>query len=78
MARQNEWIFTEEWDEGCREKVAAYGKRPTREIDEIVDQMERYSPYDYCNPCIFETEKEYQSALDARIKKGCEVSYYNK
>lgn len=48
MSRRYKYLFTEEWDEGGKNHVSAYGKRSRKEVDEIADQMERYSPYDYC------------------------------
>ena len=76
MSRRYKWLFTEEWDEGCKEKVAIYGKKSVKEIDNIRDQMERYSPYDYCVANEFDTEAEYQAALDARVKSGCKMTHY--
>ncbi len=76
MRSRKQWIFTEEWDDGCKENVTAYGNRNEREIEEICSQMERYSPYDYCVPCIFGTEQEYLRALDARVKNQCKITYY--
>ena len=71
------YLFTEEWDEGGRNHVAAYGKRSSKEIDYIADQMDRYSPYDYCCTNESDTEEEYKSRLQARINDGAEVKYYN-
>lgn len=77
MRRMYKYLFTDEWDEGGQNHVSAYGKRSLKEIDEIADQMERYSPYDYCctNEC--DTEEEYNSRLQIRINDGDEVKYYN-
>ncbi len=71
------YLFTEEWDEGGKNHVAAYGKREESEIDSIVDQMERYSPYDYCCSNESDTEDEYNYRLEVRINNGAEVKYYN-
>ena len=71
------YIFTEEWDEGGRNHVAAYGKRTEKEIDEIREQQEKYSPYDYVDSVVVDTEEEYKSYLQARIDNGGEVKYYN-
>ena len=70
------WLFTEEWDEGCKEHIAAYGRKSENEAQEIREQMERYSPYDYCTTCEFDTEKEYRMALDVRERRYCYVDYY--
>ena len=78
MSRRHKYLFTEEWDEGGVNHVAAYGKRKRSEIDDICDQMDRYSPYDYCCSNESDTEEEYKSRLQARINDGAEVKYYNK
>jgi hypothetical protein len=77
MSRRYKWFFTEEWDEGGTVHVAAYGQRKRSEIASISDQMERYSPYDYTCPNESDTEEEYKSRLQARIKNGAEVKYFN-
>lgn len=76
MSRRWKWFFTEEWYEGGQNHVSAYGKRRHKEIDKICDQMERYSPYDYVDSNICDTEEEYKSRLQARIDNGAEVKYY--
>lgn len=77
MSRRYKYLFTEEWDEGGIVHVAAYGKRKRTEIDNICDQMERYSPYDYTCPNESDSEEEYNSLLQARIDNGAEVKDYN-
>lgn len=74
---RSKYLFTEEWDDGGKNHVAAYGKRKRSEIDSIIDQMNRYSPYDYCCSNESDTEEEYKSRLQARINDGAEVKYYN-
>ncbi len=74
----SKYLFTEEWDEGGKVHIAAYGKRSSKEIDSIADQMDRYSPYDYCCTNESDTEEEYKSRLQVRINDGAEVKYYNK
>ena len=76
MSRRYKWFFTEEWFEGGKVQVAAYGKRKRSEIDTISDQMDRYSPYDYAVPNVSDSEEEYKSRLQARINDGAEVKYY--
>ena len=77
MSRRYRWFFTEEWDEGGVIHVAAYGKRKRSEIEKLSDQMDRYSPYDYCCTNESDTEEEYKSRLQARINDGAEVKYYD-
>ncbi len=77
MSRRYKYLFTEEWYEGGQNHVSAYGKRSRKEVDEIADQMDRYSPYDYCCTNESDTEEEYKSRLQARINDGAEVKYYN-
>jgi len=77
MSRRHKFFFTEEWDEGGRNHVAAYGLCKRKEIDSIVEQMERYSPYDYVDSVECDTEEDYKSRLQARINDGAEVKYYN-
>jgi len=76
MSRRYKYLFTEEWWEGGKAEVSAYGKRKRSEIDTICDQMDRYSPYDYACPQTFDNESDYLSALQARINDGCKVKYY--
>ena len=76
--KKYKYLFTEEWFEGGKLHIAAYGKRSLKEVDEIADQMDRYSPYDYCCTNESDTEDEYNSRLQARINDGAEVKYYNK
>ena len=78
MSRRFKYLFTEEWDEGGTVHVAAYGKRHMKEIDEILDQQDRYSPYDYVDSVVRDSEEEYNRYLQARIDNGAEVKYYNK
>lgn len=78
MSRRHKYLFTEEWDEGGVNHVAAYGLRKRSEIDNIVDQQERYSPYDYIDHVVTDSEEEYKTYLQARIDNGAEVKYYNK
>lgn len=75
MAR---YLFIEEWWEGSKTEVTAYGKRSEKEIDNLCDQADKYSPYDYVCPCIFDKEDEYTSALNCRINDGCKITYDNK
>lgn len=77
MSRRYKYFFTEEWYESGKNHVSAYGKRSLKEVDEIADQMERYSPYDYCCMNESDTEEEYNLRLQARINYGAEVKYYN-
>ena len=75
MAKQK-YLFTEEWWEGGKAEVAAYGKRSEKEIDDLCEQMDKYSPFDYACPNIFDNESDYLSALQARINDGCKVEYH--
>ena len=72
---KSKYLFTEEWDEGGVNHVTAYGNRKRSEINEICDQMDRYSPYDYVDSVECETEEEYNQYLQARIDNGAEVKY---
>ena len=78
MSGRCKYLFTEEWYEGGKLHVAAYGKRKCSEIESICEQMDRYSPYDYACPNESDTEEEYKSRLQARINDGAEVKYYEK
>ena len=77
MSRRYKYLFTEEWDEGGVNHVAAYGKRKRSEIDDILEQQDKYSPYDYVDSVVVDTEEEYKEYLQARIDNGAEVKYYN-
>ena len=77
MSRRHKYFFTEEWYEGGRNHVSAYGMRTRKEIDDICHQMDRYSPYDYVDSVMCDTEEEYKKYLQARIDDGAEVKYYN-
>lgn len=76
MSRRWKWFFTEEWDEGGTVHVAAYGQQKRSEIDNILEQQEKYSPYDYVDSVTCDTEEEYKKYLQARIDNGAEVKYY--
>ena len=71
----SKYLFTEEWNDGGVNHVTAYGKCTESKIDDITDQMERYSPYDYCCANVSDTEEEYKDYLQARIDNGDEVKY---
>lgn len=77
MSRRYRWFFTEEWDEGGTVHVAAYGQQKRSEIDNILEQQEKYSPYDYVDSVTCDTEEEYKKYLQARIDNGAEVKYYD-
>ncbi|MBR6031295.1 MAG: hypothetical protein IKP36_04960 [Bacteroidaceae bacterium] len=68
MSRRYKWFFTEEWDEGGVIHLTKYGKRKVSEINETRFQMERYSPYDYCNLVECNSEEQYDSYLKCRIE----------
>lgn len=72
------YLFTEEWDEGSKVHVYAYGLLLQNEIDNIVGQMERYSPYDYVDYLTCDTKQEYDSCLQCRIDNGSEIKYITK
>lgn len=76
MSRRWKWFFTEEWDEGGKVHVAAYGQQKRSEIDNILEQQDKYSPYDYIDHVMVDTEEEYKTYLQARIDNGAEVKYY--
>ena len=78
MSRRYKYLFTEEWDEGGKVHVAAYGKIKRSEIDDILEQQEKYSPYDYVDSVETDSEEEYNQYLQVRIDNGAEVKYYNK
>lgn len=76
MSRRYRWFFTEEWDEGGTVHVAAYGKQKRSEIDNILEQQDKYSPYDYIDHVMVDTEEEYKTYLQTRIDNGAVVKYY--
>lgn len=75
----SKYLFTEEWDEGGVNHIAAYGLRTEKEIDEIREQMESYSPYDYNSSVVTDTEKEYFEYLQARaVSQDVTITHYVK
>lgn len=71
----DKYLITDEWYEGYGYTIStAYGKRAKEEIDNLCDYMEKYSPYDYAVPTIYETKQEYLKALRLRMDNGCKIT----
>ena len=71
------WFFTEEWNEGGVKDtiVNAYGCISKDEEEDILDQMDRWSPYDYAMGQECETEEEYIMKLESCEKRGYKINY---
>ena len=72
------YLFIEEWYDGGAVKLTAYGKISENRCEEIIGEMEKYSPYDYAVPNVFDTMDDYSIALDARRlsrDKKYEINY---
>lgn len=71
------YLITEEWYEGEAYNVTAYGQKTTEQIDDITNQMEKYSPYDYCDYCELKTPEEYEHKLDVLKGLGSVIKFAN-
>lgn len=78
------FLITEEWYEEdvkefgrCESVVTCYGLLTPSKIDNIIDCMNKYSPYDYVDYRVFETIEEYESCIKNRKKNGSEIKYNN-
>lgn len=76
------WLITEEWDNGdlAEPNFPAYHINAYPGITEvqsamITTDMEKYSPYDYCDYEEFETEEEFNAKLEFfKSKKGIYIN----
>ena len=75
------FVIIEEWWEprGEQEKihfhVSAYGKMSLERAENLKDQVEKYSPYDYATCDIYNTKKEYNQHLENLKKLGSTITY---
>lgn len=70
------WLFTEEWNECGKVFITAYGKLSDNAYNDIVMQMEKFSAFDYCCPCGFDSKAEYEICLSYRKKDPNNVISY--
>lgn len=64
------WFFTTEWDGGGKNVISLYGRRSVDEIDRIIDDMNKYSPFDYVSSSEFRTEDEYRKCIELHEKNS--------
>ena len=70
------YLFLEEWNDGGGVRVSDFGEISEKRCEEIIADMEKYSPYDYAVPNVFDSKDKYQSALGARERdKNCDVNH---
>lgn len=58
------YVIIQEWDEGQKHRVTAYGQKTEKEINNLRDNMEWYSPYDYAVLDEYNTKDEFVKALN--------------
>ena len=75
------FVIIEEWWEPRNELekihsyVSAYGEMSLERAENLRDQMEKYSPYDYATCDIYNTEEEYNQHLENLKKLGSTLTY---
>jgi len=75
------WLITEEWDDGefiepnfPKYHITTYPGVLESQMAMIVTDMEKYSPYDYCDWEEFDTEEEFDVKLEYFKSKGCIIN----
>ena len=87
MSKNTTYLLIEEWYEADQVEVnatkkdlsyyhvTAYGKMTQDEADEIDNQAQRWSPYDYVCPDYYDDEGAYNDALEHLKSKGAKIKY---
>lgn len=78
------YLLTHEWNEGRNVEphfplyhITCYGKVTEERKDDIIEQMEKWSQYDYCTYDSYVTEEEYNERIEFFRSKGAEITFSN-
>lgn len=72
------FLYTEEWNEDEPMIVNVYGLVSEEQSEDIIEQMKRWSPFDYCNYQTMTKKEEFESMLGVIERDSdCVVKYVN-
>lgn len=73
---EKEFLYTEEWNEGEPMLVNVYGLVSQEQREDIIEQMKKWSPFDYCNYQTLSTQEAYERQLGIIERdRNCVIKY---